>query len=137
MEDILFDTPIWLLIVLGLAGLLFTWAGFMRGRRDKLLGGIGIFLLVVGAGLFVASRLVETDKEQVVRRSRELVQSVEQKQWSTLSEHLLPNAAVIYEGSPMCTSRDEILEKAKFYTNMAGAMDLQITRIEPRPGNSG
>jgi hypothetical protein len=137
MEDILFDTPVWLLAVLGLAGLVFLWAGFLRERRDKLLGGIGVILLVSGAVLFAASRIVETDKEQVVRRSRELVKSVEAKDWSALSDHLLPSATVIVEGTPMCNSRDEILEKARIYGNMAGSMELQITRNEPRPGGSG
>jgi len=134
MEDYLFDTPIWLLIVLGGAGLLFLWAGFFRSeRKDKLLGGVGIALLLIGGTLFVLSRVVETDKEQVVRRSRELVAALEAKDWPTLTEHLTPTAEVIHDGQAICTGREDILEKAKYYMNLAGSPTLKVSKVEPHP----
>jgi hypothetical protein len=132
MEDYLFDTPMWLLITLGAAGLLFTWTGFLRGRRDKLLGVIGIVLLLVGATLFTLSRIVETDKEQVVRRSRELVDEVQSKDWAGLSEHLMPDAEGLRDSAHAYSGRGEIIEAAKYYSGLAGGPDLQITKIEPR-----
>lgn len=133
MEDYLFNTPVWFLIVIGVTGMLFAWAGLARGeKRDKLLGGIGVFLLLVAAGLFIVSKIVETDKEQVVRRSRELVAAVEAKDWPALRDHLTPKAEVLNQGSPMCTDREQILDKAKYYTNLAGHLELQVTNVEPR-----
>src|SRR4051812_26575602 len=96
MADYLFDTPWWLLTLLFAIGAICAWTGFGRGgeRRDKLVGGIGLAMLLAGIALVISSKLVETDREQVIRRSQELVKAVEARDWPAFTSILSPDATV-------------------------------------------
>jgi hypothetical protein len=141
MTDYLFDTPWWLLTVLFTIGALCLWTGFGRGaeQRDKIVGGIGFALLLAGAGLIVSSRLVETDREQVIRRSQELVKAVEARDWSMLASHLSAGATMsLPSNNSFAQNRDEIINRAKQYSTLLGGVTLKITRLEPKdvPGSA-
>ena len=137
MSTYLYDTPWWLLAVLVGAGALFGWSGL--SRRDKPLGGLGLVLLLAGVGLFVSSKLVETDQEQVVRRTTELIASVEKRDWSTMESLMAPDAtaSVNFFITRRYKSRDEIMTDAKAYVGKAGSFSLNVQRVEPKEDPSG
>jgi hypothetical protein len=130
--DFLYDTPWWLLLLLFAIGGLFAWSGY--SKRDKLIGGIGLSLLLAGIALYALSRMVETDPKQVVRRSGELVAAVERGDWTGVGTYLEPNATVSMPGSKnFCEDRQQVLTKGKKYAEMAGTLRLNVTRIDPKP----
>jgi hypothetical protein len=92
MADLLFDTPYWLLGLLAVAGVALWVSG--NGRRDKKLQRVGYGLLAVGVALFAISWLVDTDREVVSKRTRQVVAAVDHKDAATLAKLLHPDATL-------------------------------------------
>lgn len=127
--EFFYDAPWWLYTVLVAVGLMLAWGGLTR--RDRALGVVGTALLVAGVAVFAVSKLVETDREQVARRSTELIKAVERKDWDAAGAFLDPEATVnLLEQKNMCANRAQILTTGKRYTGMVGSLDLGITRLD-------
>jgi hypothetical protein len=137
MSSYLYDTPWWLVAVLALAGAAFAYSGF--SRRDRPLTFLGLVLLVAGVGLFVVSRLVETDREQVVRRTTALIAAVEKRNWSDMESYLDPaaTASVSMIVSRQYQSRDEIMADARRYVDKAGSFGLNVQRVDVKEEPGG
>jgi hypothetical protein len=104
MRELLFDTPYWLLGLLGVVGIALWVSG--NGRQDKTLQRVGYALLAAGVALFLMSWFVDTDKETVAKRTRQIVTAVEKKDKETLAKLLHPDATL------MGMTKKEIVEAA-------------------------
>lgn len=129
MSDLLFDAPWWLIVLfLGVGGLLAA-AGLRRG--DKTLRNVGAVIAVLGLAVAILSWQVETEPEKISRMSRELVASVEKKDWATMSGLMDPQATLsIVGGKALYNSREEIVKAGESRTNSSGVTSLNTTRVE-------
>ena len=131
MNEFIFAAPIWMLLtMLGVAVALVGY-GFFRG--DRTVRMLGLVVLLVSAVWLLASLLVETKIERVVRRSRELVSAVDRKDWDSLGQYLesgvtlsLNNRRGIYDG------REQILNAGRLASAVRTIPKLEVGTIDPR-----
>lgn len=86
MQDFLFDTPYWFLGLLGVTGAALWISG--NSRQNKRLQQASFATLFLAVLLGTLSLLIDTDKEKVIKRTRQLISAVE-KQDKSAAEKLL------------------------------------------------
>src|SRR4051812_8114590 len=93
MNDLIFDTPLWLLGLLVVVGAALWWSG--NNRQDKTLKRLGLVVLLAGVLLGVVSYLVDTDKEGAARQTRQIVSAAERRDWDAFGKLLDPRTHVM------------------------------------------
>lgn len=86
MQDFLFDTPYWFLGLLGVIGAALWISGNSRQNKRLQQASFAVFFLAVLLGTL--SLLIDTDKEKVIKRTRQLISAVE-KQDKFIADKLL------------------------------------------------
>jgi len=125
MARLLFDAPWWLPTTLAFLGIALFWNG--NRRQDSKLRNIGIGLLLAAVAVLMISHFVDTDIEKAEKKSRQLVRSVEQRDWATARSILDPNTALhVLGGIQLYDSRDEIIEAAKKGVDQHGVKNIRI-----------
>ena len=134
--DLIFDAPWWLIVVPVAIGIAMAFFGLRKG--DMTLRNVGVAILVIGVGIFIASKAVETDTEKVARQSRELVAAVEKREWPKLSALLEPGAAVTLLGvGEIYSNREQIVDACRSRADGSGVTALAITSLEPKREGTG
>src|SRR4051794_8821575 len=128
VSDLLFDTPWWLPTIIIAVGLFL----FLSGNRRTLTRLRNAGLAVVGVGLLLVavSYFVDTDKETVIKRSRELVKDVEGREWDKVEKLMAPEVRFDgygrdYEG------RENLIAGGRAAVDMAGLNTATVTRVTP------
>jgi hypothetical protein len=98
MRDFVFDTPYWFLGLLAVAGVGLLVSG--NSRQESRLRLAGLLVLLLGVILALVSHFVDTDKEIVAKRTREVVAAVEHKDRATLDRLLHPRASMLWMTKP-------------------------------------
>ena len=124
MQDLLFDTPWWLLALLLGGGAYIWYTGNARSEKSWKIAGIIIAL--AGLTLALTSWFVETDKEFVEHRTRDMVADINRRDWAALEKLL--DAHTSLEG--VYTNRDQIIEGAKKTADVIGLSSASITSME-------
>jgi len=122
MRDLLFDTPWWLLTLLGLVGIVLFMSGNARQHKGLLRAGIAVILL--GVVLAVVSYLVDTPREKVIKGTRALVKAAVDRDKTTLNAELHPNASLAG------WKRLQIIDGAVAYADQFGLKSATITGME-------
>ena len=126
----LYEAPWWLPTGIAIAGLATFIAG--NNRLNKRTKNIGATVIAFGIALAVTSFLLDSDREVVVKRTRALVQSVEERNWTTFHS-LIASSLVI--NLPDGSSSDELSFQttpdflSDSLKNFAESADLQSLRI--------
>jgi len=120
MKDFLFDAPLWVLCVLIAGGVAIWWAG--NNRVDKAMKRIGLVVLLAGILLAGTSFLLETDAEKVTRKTEQLVQAINIRDWPTFESVLDPRTRFAFYGN-----RDAIVAGAKQTADDIGLKSARIT----------
>src|SRR3954469_17098564 len=125
VSDLLFDTPWWLPTAIIAVGLFV----FLSGNKRTVTKVRNVGLAVVGVGLLLVavSYLVDTDKEKVVKRSRELVKDVEGREWEAATKLMAPD--VHFEGYGMWVydDRTTLLDSARAKVDEVGLNSATVT----------
>jgi hypothetical protein len=128
VSDLLFDTPWWLPTIIIAVGLFV----FLSGNKRSLTRVRNVGLAVVGAGLLLiaVSYLVDTDKEIVIARSKELVKDVEGREWDKAKALMAPDVRFDgygrdYEG------RDLLIDGGRVAVEEAGLNSATVTKVTP------
>jgi hypothetical protein len=89
MNDLLFSVPWWIPTVLVITGI----SLMVRGNRaqNQRTRNIGTGVILLGVGWAVMSYLVDTPKETCIKQTRQFVQSVVARDWTTFDNLLGPN----------------------------------------------
>jgi 4-amino-4-deoxy-L-arabinose transferase-like glycosyltransferase len=124
MQDLIFNTPWWLLLLLIGGGGYVWYTGNTRSEKSWKIGGIVLALL--GITLAVTSWLVQTDKEYVGNRSRQIVAALDRRDWSALDGLLDPHTSL--EG--VYKNRDQIINGAKKTVDTIGLSSMSITSMD-------
>jgi hypothetical protein len=119
MKDFLFDAPLWVMCVLVAAGVAIWWAG--NNRVDKPMKRIGLVVLLCGIALALISFFFDTDQEKVTRKTNQLVQAVNARDWPTFQSILDPKTRFAFYGD-----RDAIVAGAKKTADDIGLKSARI-----------
>jgi hypothetical protein len=123
MLEILFDAPWWLpTVVIGIGVVLFV-TGNNRQEKQLLRGGLGLVLL--GLLIVLVSYLVDTDTEKCVKRTRQLVSSVNQRDWQTFKSLIDARTKVFTFVGP-----DAITSAAQTAVQRTNVGNIRITGAE-------
>jgi hypothetical protein len=134
MTDLLFSTPWWLptaIIVAGVFVFVTANARQISGARN-----VGAGLVLLAFVLMLVSYLVETDKERVVRQSRELVKSVEQRDWPKMRSLLDPQVSLAIVGASIYNDREQLVQGAQHSVDQHGLKSVVITSLDAERAQS-
>ncbi len=93
MTDWLFAPPIWLVLVIVIAGIaVFIYANARTSTQGRL-GGVAI--AIAGVLLFVVGRFVDTPLEACVKRTYAIIAAVEAADWTKMESLLNNNTSVM------------------------------------------
>lgn len=130
MKELLFDTPLFVVVGVAVLGAITLYFGLNRGLAR--LRWVGIALLGLAAGLFVVSKLVETDRELVTRQTKELVSAADRGDWKAFSALLDPQVGFyFYKG------RDALTNGAKKTIDSVQVRNITIGNLESKPEPGG
>ncbi|MGB7158707.1 MAG: hypothetical protein WBD40_11610 [Tepidisphaeraceae bacterium] len=130
MTELLFDPPWYLPAAVAALGIFLFAHGNRRNEGKIRMAGIGVALLAVA--LFLVGRYVDTDRETVEKRSRQVVAAVDNQDWPKLTSLLDPKASVSVVNAPIYSSRDAILDGARAATERYGIKNIRITSLQSR-----
>jgi hypothetical protein len=119
VRDLLFDTPWWLLMLIGVVAIALLVSG--NARQNKPILRSGIFVLLFGIILAAVSYLVDTPREKVIKGTRALVNAAVRRDKATLNAELHPNAALAG------WKRQQIIDGAVDYADRFGLQSATIT----------
>lgn len=122
IQELIFDTPWWLLGALGLVGIALLVSG--NARLEKRLKYAGLAVLGLGALLAAVSYLVDTEREKVQKQTVRLVRSAEQRDRQTMASLLHPAISL------SSWSREEILDAARMYADDYGLKSITVNSME-------
>ena len=118
IKDLLFDTPIWLFVILGLAGVGCLSVG-LRSLNPRL-RNVGLAFLGITIVLILLNFTFETDKQICQRRTRQIVAAVDRRDVNAIADILDPQARLY------AWNKFQIVSQAK---NLADANSLQAVKI--------
>lgn len=112
MAQLVFDTPWWLPAVLAGLGIYLFWTG--NRRQESRVRSAGLGFLAAAVAVLVVSYFVDTALEKAVTRSKQLVRSVEQRDWATMKSILPPGVSLDVLGfAELYGNRDQLIEAAR------------------------
>ena len=132
MTDLLFHTPWWLPTTIVAAGIILFLAGNKRTKAT--LRNVGAVVAGLGVLLAVVSYLVDTDVEQVEKRTRQLVESAGRQDWKTVESLLAPDARFSFNqtGGRRYGNRGDLLDGARRAAERTGLRSAFVTSLEPQ-----
>lgn len=122
MSELLFDAPWWLpALIAGLGVGLFIIG---NNRQETRIRAAGIILIALAMLALGVSYLVDTPREQVIGKTRRLVQSVETRDWPTMTTLLDPRCSLEKYGN-----RDQIVKAAQEVCEQFNVKSIRITSL--------
>jgi hypothetical protein len=122
MRELLFDTPWWLLTIIGVIGIALFMSGNARQTKSVLRAGLAVLLF--GVVLAVVSYLVDTPREKVIKGTHALVKAAVDRDKTTLNAELHPNASLAG------WKRQQIIDGAVAYADQFGLKSATITGMD-------
>jgi hypothetical protein len=126
MRDFLFDTPYWALGLFALVGVALWVSG--NGRQDQKLKLAGLASLAVAVLLAVLSYFIDTDKEIVIKGTRDLAAAVDKRDRATVERLLHPKVSF---GGP--TDREKLIQQMVTAADEHKLKDVKVSSIEVKP----
>ncbi len=108
-------------------------AVFIMGnnRVDKTTRSVGIGLMALACLMLLVSWLVETSKEKCIRRTRELVAAVEQRDFAKVGTLITPRITVkIVTGGNVYNNKEQMLRGLEDGVNKFDVKSARILSIE-------
>src|SRR5215210_828280 len=130
MTDLIFDPPWYLPVAVAALGIyVFVFGNRRQEGKIRTVGG-AIFLLAIA--LFLVGRFVDTDREKAVKRTRELIASVETHDWNKMRGLLDPKASVATPHDAVYGDRDMIVAGAQAATEQFGIKNIRVLSLQSR-----
>ena len=113
-------------IFLGLI-LFFVFSRSGKARRAVVAAGVCV---AAAAALFALAHVVETDREKVKQRTRDLVDAVQRADMVAIGEMLAPTASGAFYGNTVAAPRDALLERLDNALRQYPVESARITTLE-------
>jgi len=124
------ENPLWAYVLLAAAGVVFVSA-FVVTKRVVYLAAVPV-VLVLGLGFWLIDYAIETDREQVERKTRELAAAVEAGDLNKLDALISKR---FYH--PMFASKQALLDRARGVLQPGQQRTCQLWQFETSAGGSG
>ena len=125
MRELLFDTPYWLLGLFAVLGIGLWFSG--NARNDKRFQYAGYASLLVALTLALLSYFVDTDREIVIKRTRQIVEAVSKKDTATALKLLHP-LRILAD-----MNRQQIADRIGTAADQFGVTNVRITSLDVTP----
>ena len=128
MYEFLFSVPWWVPTVVAIVGLALFVSGNRRQQPTLRTAGFSVIAFAFFWGL--VSYLVETPKETCQKQTRQFVQSVVDRNWTTFDGLMEPGVQFRFEGSPwQIDGRDTLSTAVKADVDQIGLKSATITDL--------
>ena len=129
MLDMLFDPPWWLPLGIIAVGAYLFWTA--NRKQDTTLRNVGLGVVLLAFVLMAIGYFIDTATETAIRKTRQLVTSVEDRDWTTFAS-LLDNktSMLVYSG------KQELTKGAEQTVDRIGLRSVRVTGLEARPTQS-
>jgi hypothetical protein len=136
MADLIFDAPWWLPTLLGGIGLYLFWTG--NRRRETRVRNAGLGFIAGAVAVLGMSYFVDTDLETAVRKSKQLVDAVEKRDWPRLNSIPSPNVSLWMFGSTeLYSNRKQLVAAAQEAVDRYGVKNIRILSTDAAaPGSA-
>jgi hypothetical protein len=124
------ENPLWAYVGLSILAVIFISAFFVT-KRVIYLGALPI-LLVIGLGFWLIDYAIETDREQVERKTKELAAAVQSGDINKIDSLI---SAKFYR--PDLTSKAMLMSSARAVLLPNQQRTAQLWQFEVKPGSSG
>lgn len=124
------EFPLWAYVILSVVALI-SVAAFFVTKRVIYLGGV-LLLLLLGFGFWLVDYAVETDREQVERKTKELAKAVEQGDLVKLDALI---SSKFYDTN--FTSKKALLDQARPILQPNQERKAQLWQFDTKAGSSG
>jgi hypothetical protein len=129
MYDLLFNVPWWIPTVLFITGITLMVRG--NSLQNERIRFVGAAVLILGIGWAVMSYLVDTPKETCIKQSREVVQSVVEKNWTKFDALLDPSVKYQFVGGNWAIdSRDRLDHAVQADIDHIGVSSATVSGFE-------
>ena len=122
MSDFFFDTPYWFLGLLVVVAIGLFVSG--NARQESRLKFAALMTLLLAVTLILISHFVDTDKEKVVKRTRQFIQAVEKKDKTTVASLLHSRASLAW------MRKDDIVEKTATIVDDFHLTNIRATSLD-------
>jgi len=129
VQELLFDTPWWVLAIIVMVGAALFMSGNARQHKPTLRAGMGVILLGIVLGL--VSYLVDTPREKVIKGTHKMVDAAVARDSTALGNYLHPNASL---GG---WNRQQIISGAVALADQFGLKSATITGMEVKQDGPG
>jgi hypothetical protein len=122
VNQLLFETPWWLLTLIAIVAIALLVSG--NNRQKNRLKVAGFIVLSLGIILAAVSFFVDTPREKALKGTREFVRAVVDRDQAKLRSLLHPNASLLG------WNKEDIVYGAKQYADDFGLKDAMITHLD-------
>ena len=122
MRDFFFDTPYWFLGLLVVVAIGLFVSG--NARQESRLKVAALATLLLAVVLILVSHFVDTDKEKVVKRTRQFIEAVEKKDKTTVASLLHSRVSLAW------MRKDDIVEKTATIVDDFHLSNIRATSID-------
>jgi hypothetical protein len=128
LTDLVLHVSWWVAAMLALAGAGIWYAG--NRRLDKTLQRLGIAVFLLAIVLAVLHAIFPSQREQMEKRTRQIVSAIDRKDWNALASLLDPNTALGTASAAIESGRDAIVQRTKTVCESKGVKSLWIAGIQ-------
>ena len=128
--DLLFDPPWSVFAALGLVAVVLLYTGY--GRADKRLLGGGLAAVVLAVAVYLIGQAFETDREKVLRETKELAAAVDKRDWPRFSSYLDPHVSFALYGG-----REQLTKGAEKTVEQVGVKNITLGDLTATPDPGG
>jgi hypothetical protein len=125
--NLLAESPWYIPAVLLLVGAVMLYSGAVAVARR-----VALALLGVGLVIIAVSWLLESDREAVLRRTREVIKAVDGKDWSTLEARLDPKVQFL-----VLKDREALMIVVRAQAERLGLKSVTLAGISETRGDGG
>src|SRR5687768_7812820 len=129
MSNLLFDAPWWLPALIAAVGLSLWISG--NKRTDAGLKNAGYGFAGLAIVLLLVSWFLDSDVERAVKRTRDLVDAVEDHDWPRMRSLLDPKVSFYFYNN-----RDQIVAGAKTASEEFGLTSIMISHLEAKQADT-
>jgi hypothetical protein len=128
MLDWFYEIPLWIPVTLAIGGLILFWTGLQR--LEARLRVAGMIVVIAAIALGAASWILESDREIVERQTRELLASIDKRDWNKTEQLLHPDFAIAGFGN-----RQQILADLKRYSQEYELQNVRVFNVKAAKPN--
>jgi len=135
MIDLLLPVPMWLMALVGIAGVaLFMWG---NQHTKKAVRNTGLAVILLAVVLLLINHFVETSVEKVSRESRDIIRAVQDGDWQTFKSLTDPKVTLGTVVGTLYQNRDDLMAGAKDAADRYKLKSVNVSSLDVKQDQAG